>query len=185
MTALLQQLHDYRPADALETRHWRSIVDLVTNCAAPFSRRTFDPGHITASCFIVDHDARLLLHHHKRLGRWLQMGGHLDEGETPVAAALREGREESGLADLELLSDAILDLEVHPIPAGKGEPEHHHFDVRFVARTAAPASIALDASESNDLAWFSFRRAVTLMNEDASARAIRKIERLVNERRAS
>ena len=63
------------------------------------------------------------------LGRWLQMGGHVEEGESPSAAALREGAEESGLTDLALLRDGIFDVDVHAIPAAKGEPDHFHFDM--------------------------------------------------------
>ncbi len=78
---------------------------------------------------------RVLLHHHRRLDAWLQMGGH-DEGESdPRATARREGAEESGLSDLVLLSPAILDVDVHPIPAGKGEPPHLHHDVRYALAT--------------------------------------------------
>ncbi len=175
-SALLEQLGTYLPAGALEAQHHRSIIELLSGDGDPFSRNHFNPGHITAGCFIVDGD-RLLLHQHKRLDRWLQMGGHVEGNETPAEAALREGAEESGLPDLELLLDGIFDLDVHAIPAGKGEPDHRHFDVRYLARTAVPDAISIDRSESNDLAWVPLDRAAALMNEEASTRVIRKIER--------
>ena len=109
------------------------------------------------------------------------MGGHVEGGEDPREAALREGREESGLTDLELLRDVVVDLDVHAIPAGRGEPDHYHFDVRYVARTRAPQAIAIDEAESNDLAWIPLERAELLMNEAASSRVIRKLEHLLNE----
>lgn len=177
--SLLTQLHAYEPADALEERHRAALLELLANAASdPFSRDHFAPGHVTASCFIVS-DRELLLHHHRRLNRWLQMGGHVDAEEAPHVAALREGREESGLEDLELLIDGIFDLDVHEIPAAKGEPDHAHFDVRYLARTRAPRAIAIDPNESNDLAWVPLADAVPLMNEPAAARAVRKIERLL------
>ena len=171
---LLAQLRRYRPADALETRHHAAIVDLVGSADGAFDRAHFVPGHITASCFIVD-GGRLLLHHHRRLNRWLQMGGHVEAGEHPEATALREGSEESGLRDLAFAIDGIFDLDVHVIPAAKGEPEHRHFDVRYVARTATPDAVAIDRNESNDLAWVPLAAAVGLMNEAASSRVIQKI----------
>lgn len=182
--ALLAQLRTYTPADALEARHLGAMVNLLTSHGA-FSRSHFAPGHFTASCYIIDDGGRLLLHHHRRLNRWLQMGGHVEGNESPSMAALREGREESGLGDLELVSDDIFDLDVHAIPAGKGEPDHHHFDVRYLARTASPDGISIDAAESNELAWVTLDRAMALMNAEESTRVVRKIERLLRERSGS
>ena len=171
----LEQLQRYEPADELERSHQRALVRLLSSPADPFSRATFAPGHITASCFIVDDAGRLLLHRHRRLGRWLQMGGHLEPGETPRDAALREGKEESGLADLEIAGHEILDLDVHPIPPGKGEPYHHHFDVRFLARTRHPDAITIDDAESTDLRWVTLDEAAVLMGSVESNRVMRKI----------
>jgi 8-oxo-dGTP pyrophosphatase MutT (NUDIX family) len=174
--ALLAELRKYKPADELESCYHRALIELLTSAPDAFSRAHFTPGHVTAGCFIVDPAAgSLLLHHHRRLDRWLQMGGHVDGDESPVAAALREGEEESGLHDLELLFEGIFDVDVHFIPAGKGEPDHHHFDVRYLVRTSDPSAIAIDRNESKDLAWVPFDRAIPLMNEEASVRAIVKI----------
>lgn len=173
---LLEQLRDYEPQDELEAQHQRDIVNLLTSGGDSFSRADFEPGHITASLFIVDPPMeRLLLHHHRRLNRWLQMGGHVEGDENPAAAALREGEEESGLADLELVSGGIFDVDVHVIPAAKGEPEHRHFDVRYLARTRMPEAIAIDHNESNALAWVPLAEAEARMNEAASTRVIAKI----------
>jgi 8-oxo-dGTP pyrophosphatase MutT (NUDIX family) len=178
-TQLLEELRRYRATDALEAQHHRDILDLLSYGLSPFSREHFVPGHITASCFIVDRvSGQLLLHHHRRLNRWLQMGGHVEQGEWAVQAALREAREESGLDDLELMTDEVTDIDVHEIPEGKGEPAHAHFDVRYVARTSHPESIVIDRAESNDLAWVGLDRAVPLMNEAASTRVIGKIRKM-------
>ena len=175
---LLAQLRSYEPFDELEDCHRRAMVKLLTDSLDPFSRMCFQPGHFTASCYIVDGRGRLLLHYHRRLQRWLQMGGHVDGQEMPEAAALREGREESGLPDL--VASSMIDLDVHAIPAGKGEPDHNHFDVRFVARTNRPEAIAFDPAESSDLAWVTLGRALELMPGPESHRAIAKIEQLLH-----
>jgi 8-oxo-dGTP pyrophosphatase MutT (NUDIX family) len=174
LESLLDELRSYEPADDTEAHNVESVVSLLTRSAHPFSRGQFDPGHVTASCYIVDPEGRLLLHHHRRLERWLQMGGHVEADEITSAAALREGREESGLPDL-MLDGAILDVDVHAIPESKGDPRHHHFDVRYIARTAAPHSVTMDDEESNDLAWFTLQRAEELMNAPESSRVIRKL----------
>ncbi len=171
---------EYKPIDEREALHREALLELLRTSAEPFSRTHFVPGHVTAGCFIVHPPTgRLLLHHHRRLNRWLQMGGHLESGEQPLAAALREGAEESGLDDLRPLLDGVIDLDVHVIPAGRGEPEHRHFDIRYVACTSTPDSIAADARESRELMWFDLDRALALMDEEASTRAIGKIRSLL------
>jgi 8-oxo-dGTP pyrophosphatase MutT (NUDIX family) len=179
---LLEQLRAYDPADAVEAEHRRVMVGLLGSAREPFSRGHFAPGHFTASCFIVDDRGRLLLHHHRRLDRWLQMGGHVESRETTAAAALREAAEESGLRDLLLAEGGFFDLDVHVIPAGRGEPEHRHFDVRYAARTTEPEAVTLDQAESTELAWVSLDRAADLMPGAESLRVLRKIEVVLRER---
>lgn len=176
---LHDQLRRYAAADPLESRHRDAMLALLGAVEPdPFSRGHFVPGHFTASCYIVDERGRLLLHHHRRLDRWLQMGGHIESTESPEAAALREGREESGLNDL-VIAGGIADLDVHAIPAGKGEPDHEHFDVRYVARTASPERLVIDRNESNRLEWFTLDQAAALMPGPESQRVIGKIDRLL------
>ncbi|MFL6245561.1 MAG: NUDIX hydrolase [Thermoanaerobaculia bacterium] len=182
---LLDQLRSYAADDAAEAEHRRAMLALLESADDAFSRGHFVPGHFTASCYIIDADRRLLLHHHKRLNRWLQMGGHVEGNESPDLAALREGREESGLHDLVRMTDGIFDLDIHPIPAAKGEPDHAHFDVRYLATTKSPDAATADREESNDLAWVTLDRAAELMPGPESARVLRKIERLWRERSVS
>lgn len=180
---LLEALAAFEPVDAVEREHHASITRLVETSPAPFSRHSFDPGHVTASAFIIDPTgSRLLLHHHRRLDRWLQMGGHVDEGELVVDAALREAYEESGLVELALSAPMPFDLDVHAIPSAKGEPAHLHFDVRFVVRAASPESIRVAADESLDLRWFTFDEALEAMASPESARAIGKLARAAGRR---
>ncbi len=169
----------YEPFDEQEALHRQALLQLLRTASQPYSRTHFVPGHVTASCFVLDPGGRLLLHHHRRLSRWLQMGGHLEPGEEPLDAALREAAEESGLRDLRLLLDGIADLDVHSIPEGSGEPEHRHFDVRYIAQTASPHSIVIDAQESRELMWFTLDRAAVMMPGQESQRVIRKIRRLL------
>jgi 8-oxo-dGTP pyrophosphatase MutT (NUDIX family) len=180
---LLEELRLYRAADTEEGHHHRAVLDLLSYGAEPFSRAQYVPGHVTGSCFVVDPGTqRVLLHHHRRLERWLQMGGHVESEETVLQAALREGAEESGLRDLQMMSHGVFDIDVHEIPAAKGEPEHLHFDIRYVVRTSQPESIMIDRAESNELAWFELDRAILQMNEAASTRAVLKIRKLLSGR---
>lgn len=115
--------------------------------------RSCIPGHLTASVLVLSADRQqTLLTLHPRVGRWLQLGGHC-EGTDPtlVAAALREGTEESGMADL-TIGPAPIQLEVHPITCSLGLPTRH-FDVRFLA-VAPTDAVPRISAESTDLRWW-------------------------------
>lgn len=114
--------------------------------------RSLLEGHVTGSAWILDHRREAcLLTHHKKLGLWLQCGGHADGDPDVLQVALREAREESGIVGIETLSTEIFDVDVHRIPAGK-EPEHFHYDVRF-ALIAPPGAELVVSEESHALAW--------------------------------
>ena len=115
--------------------------------------RSCAPGHLTASAVVLSHDGRhVLLTLHPRVGRWVQLGGHCEDGDAGLAeAALREATEESGIEDLEI-DPYPLHLDVHPITCSLGAPTRH-FDVRFLGY-APPGAAPVRTSESVDLAWW-------------------------------
>jgi 8-oxo-dGTP pyrophosphatase MutT (NUDIX family) len=131
--------------------------------------RTCLEGHLTASALVVDaRGERALLTLHRKLGRWLQRGGHCDGDANLAGSALREAREESGIAGLEI-DPAPIDLDVHRIPARPSEPEHWHLDTRFLVRapTGARAKIG---PESGDLRWFSLQETGGISSDDSVRR---------------
>ena len=149
---LLDELRAYTPADAREAAMRDRLVAFVAAHPDAFERALV-VGHVTASAWIVDPAReRALLAHHRKLGKWLQLGGHVDGDPDVRGAALREAREESGLTSLRFASDAVYDLDVHAIPARPGEPAHEHYDVRF-ALEADPAEPLILSAESHALAW--------------------------------
>jgi 8-oxo-dGTP pyrophosphatase MutT (NUDIX family) len=134
----------------------------------PFHRETA-AGHFTASAWLVSADGeRVLLMHHRKLQRWLQLGGHAD-GEAELATvALREAEEESGLVDLDVLPD-IFDMDLHTIPARRDEPEHWHYDVRYVVVARGSEAFTLN-EESLELAWRPVKELATDPSADESLR---------------
>jgi 8-oxo-dGTP pyrophosphatase MutT (NUDIX family) len=129
----------------------RHFSDWVREQARPFHRETLE-GHFTASAWLVSADGeRALLMLHRKLGRWLQPGGHAD-GEADLAGvALREAGEETGLRGLAVLP-GIFDVDRHAIPARGHEPEHWHYDVRYVV-VARAGEAFVQNEESLELAW--------------------------------
>lgn len=111
---------------------------------------------------------RVLLTHHRKLGRWLQLGGHADGDRDLARVALREAEEESGLADLQV-EPAIFDLDRHWIPARGNEPGHWHYDVRYVVRATGSECFAV-SDESLALAWMPIEALVADPTADASLR---------------
>jgi len=94
-------------------------------------RSEFEPGHFTASAFVIspNRDALLLIHHRK-LGRWLQPGGHLESEDLSVEdAARREVLEETGVSHLRLLDSTLMRIDSHQIPQYGDEPPHLHIDL--------------------------------------------------------
>jgi 8-oxo-dGTP pyrophosphatase MutT (NUDIX family) len=166
--ALLETLESYRAdlGDEEPLSRFRTFLER----ADPF-RRDDPEGHVTASAVVTNASAdRFLLVFHRKLDRWLQPGGHVEESDPSVFdAALREAREETGLADFSApLGPAILDLDVHAIPAFGPDPPHFHFDVRFLLTVGDGGEPAPDA------AWFVRDRIPPLDSDGSLSRAVRK-----------
>src|SRR6266581_180040 len=128
---LLGVLGSYRPEDAAEAADVARVRALAETAADPWLRSL--PLHLTASALVVHPDScRVLLRWHQRQQAWLQVGGHADPGESdPLAIALREAGEETGLADLTPWPDGQLrHLVIVGVPAAGAEPAHEHADLR-------------------------------------------------------
>lgn len=133
---------------------------------APFDA-TARLDHLTASALVVSR-AGVVLHQHRRLGRWLQPGGHVEPGESPIAAAVREVREETGLVAAPV-SEVIFHVDRHP-----GPRQHLHFDLRYVLVTT-PASFSPAEGESREVAWFSFEDAIGVADDDGLRSALTEL----------
>lgn len=160
--------------DAQEEAYRKQMLGLVATADDPRHRGHFDPGHFTASAFIVSADGgSLLLILHGKLNRWLQPGGHIEaEDADVVAAAMREAREETGLTDLELVT-APFDLDIHTIPARKDEPDHLHLDVRVLLRARSGEAQAGDGVQA--CRWVPLHEVSTLESDASVLRAVARL----------
>jgi ADP-ribose pyrophosphatase YjhB (NUDIX family) len=166
--ALLRaQLEAHVPADAAEAHSLTRTLTLLDWLAAPFDEHA-DPTHVTGSAIVTDGAGRVVLHRHKRLGIWLQPGGHVDAGELPWEGAVRETREETGLSATHPDGGAqLVHVDVHEGPRG-----HVHLDVRYLLFADGGAPLSPATAESPHVAWFD-RDAAIAAGDRSLAAAIR------------
>jgi 8-oxo-dGTP pyrophosphatase MutT (NUDIX family) len=178
---LARALARHQPADEEEAADLARILAFVSRHANPFDRRIAE-GHLTASALVVSATGeRVLLLHHRKLDRWLQPGGHGDPGETSgEQVALREAKEETGLAELALHPRAPrpLDVDVHDIPARGDEPAHEHLDLRYLVVAPDGAALAPALAEMRDLRWFAWNEVDALGPDAGLRRALAKARSL-------
>ncbi|TPG10113.1 NUDIX domain-containing protein [Rhodanobacter glycinis] len=165
MIGALQRYRDQWQGEATTVTQFETFLHTHANA---FERGN-TMGHFTGSCWLISADgARVLLMHHRKLDKWLQPGGHADGDTDLVRVALREAREETGVADLRVEGD-IFDLDRHRIAARTSEPEHWHYDVRYVLRAGADDRFVIN-EESHALAWRPVVDVATDTSFDASLR---------------
>jgi 8-oxo-dGTP pyrophosphatase MutT (NUDIX family) len=172
-------LDHYQPEGDAENADVRRVRALAESAADPWRRDL--PLHVTASALIVHPPtSRVLLRWHQRQQAWLQVGGHGDPGENdPVAIALREAAEETGLPDLTPWPDPeIRHIVIVNVPPGKGEPAHEHADVRFFMATRAPDSARAESDDA-PLRWLSIADARDTTSEANLRETLSRLGRLM------
>ena len=142
---LIEALENYSPIDDKEKESLNKIKDFLNNNENCFSRTNLK-GHITAGALVIDKEGNVLLNHHKSLDKWLGFGGHSDGESNSLNVAKREVMEESGIVEIDDCGGKIFDVDVHMIPnnPAKKEPEHYHYDIRFLFYVVIFSSLLLE-----------------------------------------
>jgi len=160
----------YRAADPDAAGIAEEFARFLRSASTVFERAHL-VGHFTGSAWLVSRDGgHVLLTHHRKLNAWLQLGGHADGDADLSRVALREAGEESGLTDL-IVEPPIFDIDRHRIPARPNEPEHWHYDVRYVVRATRGEDFVV-GDESHDLAW---RRIDELAGDETVDASVRRM----------
>lgn len=144
-----------RPVDHRERAALAEFVQQLDQLDQPFSEHAA-PVHVTASAIVVG-PRGVVLHLHKKMNLWLQPGGHIEAGETPWDAALREAHEETGLpVSFPADGPRLVHVDVH-----QGPRKHRHLDLRYLidAPDVAPAP---PADESQQVRWFQWHQAIAI-----------------------
>ena len=169
---LVDLLNSYDPEDRDQEVILQQMLRFVKEHDDCLKRTCID-GHFTGSCWLLSPDeSALLMTHHKKLGKWLQLGGHADGEQDLLQVALQEAREESGINNIDVIFPGVFDLDIHEIPARGKEPAHLHLDLRFALRAAHWDCVVSD--ESHDLAWVSLSELERYTIETAILRMKRK-----------
>ncbi len=164
---LLEQVSRIVPIDEREAESQRLTIALLSDALEIFDEQSVE-HHVTASAFVVS-ERGMILHLHRRLGIWVQPGGHIDTGEMPEEAAVRETLEETGLAVTLAEPVEVFHVDVHPGPRG-----HTHYDVRYILN-CEPVNPTPPPEESQEVYWFSFSDALERC-EPSMRGAVRKLE---------
>lgn len=171
-------LENWMPPNAEQEEALACILQFIKENPRNAHLRECVPGHLTASSIVIHSDGkRGLFTLHKKLDRWLQLGGHCDGDANLAAAALREAVEESGIEDL-VIDPRIVDLDIHLIPErpAKGdrpaEPAHLHLDTRFFVYAPEGAEYVV-SDESHELAWFTADEIAQREADDSVMRLVK------------
>jgi len=170
-TRAIERLSRYLERHRDERATVERYLEFVRDEPRCFERNCW-AGHVTGSAWVVDRGGtRVLLTHHRKLDRWLQLGGHSDGDADSLNVASREATEESGLL-MEAASIELFDVDIHLIPARGDDPSHFHFDARF-------AFVAVDdafrvSDESHALCWVKIGEIERFTTEPSMLRMARK-----------
>lgn len=177
-TSFLNELSAYDskyPAENATTQRFKQFVSTYDNCFD----RSLQCGHVTGSAWLLNRaGTHVLLTHHRKLNRWLQLGGHADGNPDVLAVSLKEAQEESGIPHIKAVSEHLLDIDIHQIPANSKEPAHLHYDGRYLLQTSISDDFIV-SSESHALEWVELNKLCERTDEQSMLRMAEKTAQLL------
>jgi len=179
LDTLVQSLISYAQKNPHDECVSQEIISWIQKHREFAFRRENLEGHITASLLVMNHEkTKLLLMKHKKLGLWLQFGGHAD-GELDIfSVALREFHEESGITSSPIVFSGIFNVHIHEIPAHKNIASHKHYDILYLATISEDTVFSRQEDEVDDIRWFEIEGIEKYIGEKRMLAMIEKIKSL-------
>lgn len=176
--SLLESIRVYPSKYSIELDYKARFINLILkydNCLD----RSLLIGHITGSAWIIDTNYnQVLLTHHRKLDKWLQLGGHADGDSNILRLAQREAIEESGIKSIIPIHSDIFDIDIHTIPGRSNEPQHKHYDIRYAFIADMEQELVIN-HESKALKWVPIGMVGKLVNNSESImRMVEKTSKL-------
>lgn len=175
-------IESHRPLDPVAAYYQRQMLALINSTPDFANRYHYTPGHLTAQAVVYQPSTRrVAMMRHKKLNMDLFFGGHCEPEDVDLlAAARREALEEGGLDHLLLAQQTPFDLDIHGFPARKDQPDHLHFDVRFLFH-AADDAVLKQNDESEQVYWLPVGELRTHLPMNLSnSRLVLQLERIAS-----
>lgn len=175
----IEAIERYSPAGEQErqdARMMRRYAEIFPDVLS----RTNETAHFTASAWIVSPDrSRVLMIYHNIYNSWSWTGGHADGQDDPLAVAIKEAREETGLAHIRLAGEELLSLEILTVKAhvkrGKYVVPHLHLNLTYLLEADDADAIHIKPDENSGVKWFSPEDAFSACSESEMLPIYRKL----------
>ncbi|MDD3336851.1 MAG: NUDIX hydrolase [Eubacteriales bacterium] len=185
---LTEALRLYTPYNEQEANDQAVMLQLLLTQPDLFERKN-QTAHFSASSWLLNksHDKALMVYHNLYRS-WSWTGGHADGDRDLLAVALREAKEETGLAELRPLSEEIFSLEILPVNGhekkGVYVPSHLHLNITYLVEADEKDTLCSKPDENSGVQWFALEDAENASSEPwMTQRIYRKLNEKIRRRR--
>lgn len=169
MKDLIWQIENYIPFNEQEEKDRKQMLSLLLKEDNIFYREN-QLCHMTASAWVVNKErTKVLMAYHNIYQSWSWLGGHADGDTNLLQVALKEAKEESGLKNVEPVTDAIYSLEILTVDGhekkGSYVSSHLHLNVTYLLEADENQPLTICANENSQVSWFSLNEAILQSSE--------------------
>ena len=184
-----EQIERYKPYNEQEEKD-KEIMLKYINTFDDVLTRNNEFGHFTASSWVVNKEkTKVLMIYHNIYKSWAWTGGHADGDSNLLQVALKEAREETGLTNLNVLSDGIYSLEIVTVDShmkrGKYVPSHLHLDCCFLLEADEGEAVRIKEDENSGVKWVDINSVIEITKEDKMKTIYQKLNEKIPKKHVS